>query len=256
MFEYRFDSLSEESIEILTDNGIFPVEEEFKGEGGFWLAYSEDELAGLIPEDYISKTPADDTGWEEKWKEFIKPGNLTETLRYDFDTDREPDSGTILINPSMAFGTGTHPTTRCAASLLERVCSGKTVADAGCGSGILALAAHKRGAERVYAFDIDPVALHNTYENIALNRAENIFAWAGGIESFGGSAEVVAANIITSVLTLIHPSVLRIKPEYIVYSGILDSEYDEFINSLDLTGYRVTDTNAIEEWRGVVLRCL
>ncbi len=155
----------------------------------------------------------------------------------------------------MAFGTGTHPTTRCAAALLEGICDGKTVVDVGCGSGILAIAAAKRGGKDIYAFDIDPVAMVNVRENLKLNNISNIKAWAGGIESYKGYVDVLVANIITSVLTVIHPHVLELKPEYIVYSGILDSEYDQFLASIDLNDYRVVDTKQLDEWRGVLLKC-
>lgn len=255
MLEYRYGELSEKTLEILADLGVYPIEEDFKGESVCNVIYFDETLPELIEEEYISCVDVEDTGWEEKWKEYIKPGNLTPTIRYDFDLNKTPDSETILINPSMAFGTGTHPTTRCAAQLLEKVCEGKTVLDIGCGSGILAIAASKKGAKEVCAFDNDPVALVNVAENIKLNRIDNITAWAGEITGFSGSAEVVVANIITSVLNIIHPDVLKLKPEYIVYSGILGSELEEFIAGLDLADYEMIDTTGIEEWRGVLLRC-
>jgi len=255
MFEYRYGELSEKTIEILEDMGIYPIEEDFKNESVCNVIYYDETLPQLIDEEYISRTDVQETGWDEKWKEFIKPGSLTDSIKYYFDDSVEPDANTILINPSMAFGTGTHPTTRCAARLLENICDGKRIMDAGCGSGILAIAASKKGAKEVFAFDIDAVALNNTYENIKLNHIDNIHAWAGEIGGFKGEVDIVVANIITSVLNLIHADVLNLKPEYIVYSGILDSEYDEFTSALDLNGYEIVDTNKIEEWRGVLIKC-
>lgn len=255
MFEYRYGELSEDTLLKLEDMGIYPIEEDFKNETTCFVVYGDEKLPEMIDEEYISRIDVQETGWDEKWKEYIKPGNLTDNIKYDFDTSKASDKDTIIINPSMAFGTGTHPTTRCAARLLEDICDGKRVMDAGCGSGILAIAAAKRGAEQVYAFDIDPVALINTYENIKLNNVENIQAWAGEIGGFKGEVDVIVANIITSVLNIIHPDVLRLKPEYIVYSGILDSEYDEFTSALELEGYEIIDTSSIEEWRGVLIKC-
>lgn len=255
MYEYRYGELAEEIIEKLADLGIYPIEETFKGEARCNVIYYDETLTEIIEDDYISRTLVEETGWEEKWKEFIKPGNLTDNLKYDFDIDKDVSSDTILINPSMAFGTGTHPTTRCAAELLEKVCEGRRVLDAGCGSGILAIAASKCGAEEVFAFDIDDIALVNTYENIKLNRVDNIHAWAGEIGGFRGDADVVVANIITSVLNYIHADVLALKPEFIVYSGILDSEYDDFMSQLDTSGYDIVESNGVEEWRGVLLKC-
>ncbi|MGE4266229.1 MAG: 50S ribosomal protein L11 methyltransferase [Deferribacterales bacterium] len=255
MYEYRFKQLSEESVTTLEDMGIYPIEEDFKGQDICFVVYYGEGLEDIIKDEWYQKVEVDETGWDTKWKEFIKPGNLTDTLKYVFDLDAEPDKETIIINPAMAFGTGTHPTTRCAAKLLEDVVDGKTVADAGCGSGILAIAASKKGAKAVYAFDIDPDALGNTLENIALNRASNVQAWTGGIESLGVKTDVVVANIITSVLNMIHPSVLEIKPEYIVYSGILSEEYEEFMKELDIKDYEIVRTETEAEWCGVQLRC-
>ncbi|MGD9808596.1 MAG: 50S ribosomal protein L11 methyltransferase [Deferribacterales bacterium] len=255
MFEYRYGELSEETLLKLEDMGIYPIEESFVGESVCNIIYFDETLPEIIDEEYVSRVDVEETGWEEKWKEFIHPGFLTDTIRYEFDTALVSDENTIIINPSMAFGTGTHPTTRCAARLLEHVCEGKNVMDIGCGSGILALTAAKRGAKEVFAFDNDPVALVNTYENIKLNNIDNMHAWVGEIGGFKGEVDVVVANIITSVLKIIHPDVMKLKPEYIVYSGILDSECEGFISALDLEGYDVVDTSSIEEWRGVLIKC-
>jgi len=255
MFEYRYGELSEETLLKLEDMDIYPIEEDFRGESVCHIIYFDDTLPEIISEEYISRVDVEETGWDEKWKEFIKPGNLTDNIRYEFDTAIQPDADTIIINPSMAFGTGTHPTTRCAAQLLENICEGKRVMDVGCGSGILGIAAAKRGAEQVFAFDNDPVALINTYENIKLNNIENMHAWTGEIGGFKGDVDVVIANIITSVLKIIHPDVLGLKPEYIVYSGILGSEYEAFVSGLDLEGYEVIDKSSIDEWRGVLIKC-
>lgn len=256
MYEYRFKQLSEESVNTLEDMGIYPIEEDFKNQDLCFVVYYEDGLETIITDEWFSKVEVQDTGWDTKWKEFIKPGNLTDSLRYVFDLDTEPDMDTIIINPAMAFGTGTHPTTKCAARLVEKVSEGRTVADAGCGSGILSIAAAKRGAKAVYAFDIDPDALGNTYENIERNKTPNVTAWVGGIESLKVKTDVVVANIITSVLNMIHPYVLDIKPEYIVYSGILQDEYDGFMAELDLTDYEIVEKTTDAEWCGVMLRCL
>jgi len=256
MYEYRYGELAEQTLEKLADQGIYPIEEDFKGEGKCYIVYYDETIVDIIEQDYISRVKVEETGWDEKWKEFIKPGFLTDNIRYEFDPAITPDENTIIINPSMAFGTGTHPTTRCAARLLEPLCKKKSVLDVGCGSGILAIVASLKGGTDIYACDIDPVALINVNENIKLNNISNIEAWAGGVESFNGEVDVIVANIITSVLSVIHPFVLELKPEYIVYSGILDTEYDEFVASLDLTDYEVVDSNRVDDWRGALLKCL
>jgi ribosomal protein L11 methyltransferase len=255
MYEYRFKQLSEESVATLEDMGIYPIEEDFKNQDLCFVVYYGEGLEEVIKDEWYQKVEVEETGWDTKWKEFIKPGNLTDTLKYVFDLDAEPDSETIIINPAMAFGTGTHPTTRCAARLLEDVVSGKSVADVGCGSGILAIAASKKGATSVYAFDIDPEALSNTLENIERNKAANVQAWTGGMESLSVKCDVVIANIITSVLKMIHPAVLEMKPEYVVYSGILGEEYEEFMKEIDIKDYEIINRAEEAEWCGVLLKC-
>ena len=257
MKEYRYLTRNDELEEALYDLGYTVIENEFKDDNSFVL-YTDDDLSQIFADYGVEYTTqnVEDTGWEDKWKEFLLPGWLTENVYYCFDEETESPSGRVVrIIPALAFGTGTHATTQAAARMLEPAVEGKTVADVGCGSAILAITASVCGAEKVYAFDIDDLAMGNAHDNIALNKVTNVEAWTGGIESLGErKIDVVIANIITSVLKQIHETVLSYKPEYIVYSGILQSEYDEFMKSIDLTDYKVDDTVDINEWRGVRLK--
>lgn len=257
MKEYRYLTKNEALEEALYDLGYMVIENEFKDDCSFVL-YTHDDLSHIFAEygvEYTTKN-VEDTGWENKWKEFLLPGWLTENVYYCFDEETESPSGKIVrIIPALAFGTGTHATTQAAARLLESAAAGKTVADVGCGSAILAITASVCGADKVYAFDIDDLAMGNAHDNIDLNKVTNVEAWTGGIESLGErEVDVVAANIITSVLKQIHEPVLSYKPEYIVYSGILQTEYDEFMDSIDLSGYKIDAVMEINEWKGVRLK--
>ncbi|WP_022849905.1 50S ribosomal protein L11 methyltransferase [Limisalsivibrio acetivorans] len=255
MNEYRFFDDNEELVNLLEDDGLAVIEEDFK-DGRSFVVYAGKDLSAVF-ERFGARYEAkdvDDTGWDEKWKEYLRPGMLTESIGYYFDEKDRPEGLGILINPALAFGTGTHPTTRIAASLAEPVVKGKTVLDAGCGSGILAIAASICGADKVYAFDIDPQAIPNALENIERNGVKNSEVWAGTLEGFRGEADVIIANIISSVLLSINDEITSRKPEFIIYSGILVSEMEEFLSKADLSGYELEERVTINEWTGARFR--
>ncbi|QAR33367.1 methyltransferase domain-containing protein [Geovibrio thiophilus] len=257
MKEYRYFTKNEELEDILFDMELTVIEDDFKNEEVVYIVYADTDLSSVFSRFSVEFTVRDvsETGWEEKWKEFLQPGWLTDNVYCCFDSETAAPSGkAVRIIPALAFGTGTHATTQAAARLLESVAAGRTVADVGCGSAILAITASVCGAEKVYAFDIDDMAMGNARDNIELNGCTNIQAWTGGIESLNEQADVVVANIITGVLKSIHDDVISRKPEYIVYSGILLEEYEEFMSSIDTSGY-VTDASAeVKEWKGVRLK--
>ncbi|GAB1534582.1 50S ribosomal protein L11 methyltransferase [Geovibrio sp. ADMFC3] len=257
MKEYRYFKQNEEFEEALFDMELTVIEDSFKNEETVYIVYSDTDLTDIFKSFGIEFTAADinETGWEEKWKEFLQPGWLTDNVFFCFDAETPAPSGkAVRIIPALAFGTGTHATTQAAARLLESVCQGKSVADVGCGSAILAITASVCGAEKVYAFDIDELAMGNAHENIELNGCKNIEAWAGGIESLNHHADVIVANIITSVLKVIHGEVIAKQPEYIVYSGILQEEYEEFMSDIDISDYAVEAVEVVKEWKGVRLK--
>lgn len=257
MFEYRVKQITEAQMNILEDEEIYPIEENFKDWSGF-IIYGDSDLNTRLSEIGLDCEQIDvnETGWEEKWKEFLKPGVLAGDLYYVFDDEPHPYKKTVKILPALAFGTGTHPTTRAAAALLIPICKDKNVIDVGCGSGILAIAAEVVGANRILAMDIDPVALGNTKLNIEWNNCSKTDAWAGGIDSVSPSfkADVVCANIITSVLMAIREDVLNRGAEYIVLSGIMKNEYETFMKQFMTDGYRIEEKVEIEEWCGVRLK--
>lgn len=115
----------------------------------------------------------------------------------------------IIIDPGMAFGTGTHPTTGMCLSLLEEhLRGGETVIDLGTGSGILAIAAARLGAARVVALDIDPVAVEIARRNVARNGVENIVeVRPSGRGAFAFGADLVVANITASAISRASPRV-------------------------------------------------
>jgi len=134
----------------------------------------------------------------------------------------------IVLDPGLAFGTGSHPTTRlCLQWLEQHLIAGASLIDYGCGSGILAIAAAKLGASAVTAIDIDPQALRASRDNAAINRVElNILSTD---QPGPAAADIVVANILSSPLKVLAPMLCQlVRPGgQLVISGVLERQIDE-----------------------------
>jgi ribosomal protein L11 methyltransferase len=159
-----------------------------------------------------------------------------------------PNAICLAVDPGLAFGTGSHPTTRLCLEWLEQYSSRATpfhqsLLDYGCGSGILAIAAHKLGFKEVFGTDIDPQAIESARANAQQNQTKIQFELPDNIESsIGGQVfDVVIANILANPLQVLAPALIaRLKPGgQLVLSGILERQADEVIasyqNSLQLS---------------------
>ena len=132
----------------------------------------------------------------------------------------------IRINPALAFGSGHHATTfTCLEAISRHVQPGQRVLDVGCGSGILALAARKRGA-RVELCDVDPLSVKSATENFTLNGETFEAIWEGSVHQAQGTYEIVIANIIADVLRALAPALQEALDEHgiLILSGILDKK--------------------------------
>ncbi len=207
----------------------------------------------------IETAPVPDIDWSEAWKSRINAhdlGSLTVTppwLAHGCDPAR-----TIVIEPGMAFGTGEHATTRGVVRLLPTVMrDGDIVADLGAGSAVLAIAAAKLGASRVYAVELDGEAIPDAEQNVLRNgvagRVHVFEADAGVLLPLLAPVRVVLANIISSVLKDLLPIIaesLTVDGGAIL-SGILQEERAEMLAVLEQTGWRVLDEDAEDIWWSV-----
>lgn len=169
-------------------------------------------------------TTVESKDWNEEWeKNYFKPIRIGNEciIRASFH-EPEPDyTYTIIIDPKMAFGTGNHETTFLMISeMLELDLQGKELLDMGCGTAVLAILAHMKGASRVVGIDIDEWAYNNALENIRLNNTNEIEIALGGaeqIEAFG-QFDVVFANINRNILLNdIHRYAVCLKPGALLY---------------------------------------
>ncbi|AHV98452.1 50S ribosomal protein L11 methyltransferase [Paenibacillus sabinae] len=127
----------------------------------------------------ISWKTVDEEDWAHAWKQYFKPLRLSERLTikpvWEEYTPESPDEKIIVLDPGMAFGTGTHPTTAlCLRALEKAIKGGEEVIDVGTGSGILAVGAMLLGARSVLALDLDPVAVYSAMENVKLNGLSDV----------------------------------------------------------------------------------
>lgn len=211
----------------------------------------------------------DDEDWENNWKIYYKPLEIGERLLVRPSWEQADDTGrTVLsLDPGMAFGTGSHHTTRMCLEFLEKtVKDGDDMIDLGCGSGILSIGALLLGAKEALAVDIDPIAEKIARENAAMNdiTPDDYTVLIGDVLSDTALQDrlcekrydVVAANIVASVIIELTKIVPRmIKPDGIyIMSGIIGERLDEVLAALDQNGFEVLEVRAGDDWRAVMAR--
>ena len=200
----------------------------------------------------IETVGVDEEEWATAWKKYYKPVKIGRRLVVvpEWETyDAQPDEIVITMDPGMAFGTGTHETTRLCARLLEKYIGHEDrMLDLGTGSGILTICAAMLGAGHCFACDIDPVAVRVAGENIKLNGVGSIASCAVSdllkeVPRVEGGYTAVAANIVADVILRMAPEL----PEYlaegavVVASGIIDERAEEVREAMISLGFAVKD---------------
>jgi len=202
--------------------------------------------------------------WAEAWKDYYHPIAIGEKLIIvpAWLESPEPARIPIRMDPGMAFGTGTHPTTQLCLELIEDIVQRPQeishVIDIGCGSGILSVAALKLGAQRALGVDVDPQAVKVSRENAQLNRVSEGCEWGIGsvIEVKRGDfsirqAPLVLANILAPIIIRLFEDGLGdlvIADGRLILSGILDRQMDEVLAVAKKHGYRQSSTKQIDDW--------
>ena len=200
--------------------------------------------------------------WADNWKKYFEPARITHDLTIVpswTDYEAGPSEKVIKLDPGMAFGTGTHPTTKMSLFALEQVLrGGETVLDVGTGSGVLSIASSLLGAKDIYAYDLDEVAVRVAQENIELNTGmENIHVAPGdllrGVEI---EADVIVANILADILIHLTEDAYRlVKDEgYLIMSGIISEKWEMVRESAEAAGFFL-ETHMIQgEWNACVFK--
>ncbi|MFC5651769.1 50S ribosomal protein L11 methyltransferase [Paenibacillus solisilvae] len=231
----------------------------------------------IEPGEYtISSVVVDDEDWANAWKQYFKPIRVSDrlTIKPTWE-DYTPSEGEQIIelDPGMAFGTGTHPTTALCLRTLESVIQGgEEVIDVGTGSGILAIGAMRLGAKKVLAVDLDPIAVTAAGENSKLNGLEGdiqvqLSDLLGVLQaSAEGSAsqainvsvpvDVVVANILAEIILLFVDDVyaaVKAGGTYIA-SGIYKNKEDDVASGLEASGFVITGRQRDQDWIAFVAK--
>ncbi|MHC1683484.1 MAG: 50S ribosomal protein L11 methyltransferase [Clostridiaceae bacterium] len=210
----------------------------------------------------VTKSTVNEEDWANNWKKYYKPTRVgARVVIKPVWEEYNLKSHELLVelDPGMAFGTGTHETTRMCIQALERYVDENTrVFDIGTGSGILAIAAAKLGVKEVIGGDLDPVAVTAAKENVAQNHlSDNIKIFKGDLmEVVEGKADVVVANIIADVIMFLTPQLRDYINENGIFisSGIIKDKKDEVIKTLIENGFEPIEVNNQGEWICIVAK--
>lgn len=212
----------------------------------------------------ITLSQTEDKDWINNWKTFFKPFRAADDIVIKptwEEYKKEKDSDILIeIDPGIAFGTGSHETTKlCIQALDKYVKNGDSVLDVGCGSGILSIAALKLGAKHATAIDIDEVAVKVAAENMAVNHipSSDYTLYDGDLISnaflkvkAGTGHDIVVANILADVII---PLTGVVKPHLkkgglYITSGIIDTKEAEVREALLENGFEILDVTYMKEW--------
>lgn len=205
---------------------------------------------------FIEKEDIKEQNWNATWEQTIKPQRIGSFFVKPTWSTEQPEEHEILleIDPKMAFGTGYHATTRLILRQLDTLdFSHKTVLDAGTGTGILAIAAAKKGASKVIGFDLDPWSEENANENILLNGVADVVEIRfGGIEQIRENEmyDISLANINRNVILELIPTLVKHTKSggTIILTGLLDTDEDIVRDSLKKQDVDITDLRHEQEW--------
>jgi ribosomal protein L11 methyltransferase len=196
--------------------------------------------------------PLSPEDWADGWKKHFRPVRVGRFFIHPgWIKPDEKETNPVRIDPSLAFGTGLHPTTQLCLKEMDRLLPAKSFLDVGTGSGILALAAARCGVPQVVALDNDPeacrVAQENLEKNGMLGKVEIV---EGEIARVPGSFDLVAANILSGTLIPMAAALAeRLTPEgVLLLSGLLNDEVDEVIAAYRAAGCRHVSTLEDGEW--------
>lgn len=214
--------------------------------------HAEVELMGVNEED-----------WANSWKQYYKPIKIGEKIVICPAWEQyTPAAGEIVIrmDPGMAFGTGTHETTRLVIRLLEKYTqAGQRMLDVGTGTGILAICASRLGAEICRAYDIDPTAVRVARENIKDSGLTNVTCDQSDllkqVSLEGGQYDLVCANIVADIIIRMTPDVGKYMKDdaVLLASGIIAERCDDVIACFERNGFQIVECLTDNDWCGLAV---
>ena len=233
-------------------------------EGGEDIINLLERLKLMLPQSStVEVISVNEDDWANNWKKYYHTINVGEHLVIKpswIDYEKKPDDIIVELDPGMAFGTGTHETTRmCMAHLEKYINKNSRVLDVGCGSGILSITSLLIGAREVLGVDIDPVAVKTAKDNGRMNGfVPPVLNIKRGnlVDEAEGKYDVIVANIIADVIISVCPDVKKFMTDDGVFisSGIIVDRKDDVKNALVNNGYNIIDEKDEGEWVSFVCK--
>jgi ribosomal protein L11 methyltransferase len=211
----------------------------------------------------ITISEVNEEEWATAWKKYYNPVKISEkfTIVPTWETYEPVSSDELIIelDPGMAFGTGTHPTTvMCIQALEKCVQPNDTVIDVGTGSGILSIAAAMLGAKSVKALDLDPVAVDSAKLNVKLNKVQNVVSVSQNnlLDNIKEPANIIVANILAEIILRFIDDAYRLieKDGFFITSGIIQAKKQEVKDGLIRAGFIIEETLVMEDWVAFIAR--
>lgn len=228
------------------------------------VAFLRDRMAAADIDGKLELVGINEEDWANNWKQYYKPVKIGERIVIcpAWETYRpEGEELVVRMDPGMAFGTGTHETTRLMIRLLEtHTRPGCRMLDVGTGTGILAICASRLGAGVCRAYDIDPTAVRVARENIRESGLENITCDRSDllkqVDLESGQYDLISANIVADILIRMMPDVgAYLAPEgTLLLSGIVAERCDDVVNAAVANGFAVAETLTENGWCALAVR--
>ena len=262
-----YGDLIDESI-LNADKTIASVSVFVPGDRSFAddLAFIRTRLSeeGLDAQAKIEIDGVNEEDWANAWKAYYKPLHIGERIvivpaweRYE----EQPGEIIVKMDPGMAFGTGSHETTRLVIGLLEKYTApGCRMLDVGTGSGILAICASKLGAGSCRAYDIDPMAVRVANENVKDSGQTNIICGVSDllrhVDRTEGPYDLITANIVADIIIRMTPDVGELMHEntILLVSGIIEERSDDVVAALDEHGFAIVERVVDNGWCAMAVK--
>lgn len=214
-----------------------------------------------IGSNVVTISEVDEEEWATAWKKYYHPVKISQrfTIVPTWEIYKPVSSDELIIelDPGMAFGTGTHPTTVMSLQALEKhVKEGQRVIDIGTGSGVLAIGAALLGAKEVHALDLDDIAVKAAGMNVELNKVQDIVTVAGGnlVDTIEEPGDVVVANILAEIIiSFTDDAFTVVRPGGIyITSGIIAAKKNDVRQALERSGFVIEEVMMMEDWVTII----